>query len=191
MQITFNSLDELKEFYNTFSPRSSVAVAATVPQAPVQAVPAISAPEESEDQGRRRGRKPAQAQPTTRATRSRKPAAAAAPAVRGRKASAPAMVEEEPEVEEEAPVATAAKRQRGEVTLTSRIQDVIREFISQRREFTASDVYEALAKQDDSINKQSVITSVLKQMNTTFNEVSVEERPGAGPRPVKVYMPGK
>ena len=78
------------------------------------------------------------------------------------------------------------KREKGE-TLTSKIQDAIRKYLNTDRSFTANDIYDDLAKRDNSINKQSVITSVLKQMNSTFSSISVTERPGNGPRPVKLY----
>lgn len=87
------------------------------------------------------------------------------------------------------PKATAVpkpKREKGE-TLTSKIQDAIRRYLNTNKSFTANDIYDDLAKVEADINKQSVITSVLKQMNSTFKTVSVTERPGNGPRPVKLY----
>jgi len=78
------------------------------------------------------------------------------------------------------------KREKGE-TLTAKIQDAIRKYLNSNRSFTANDIYDDLAKTNPQINKQSVITSVLKQMNTTFKTVSVTERPGNGPRAVKLY----
>lgn len=78
------------------------------------------------------------------------------------------------------------KREKGE-TLTSKIQDAIRQYLNTNRSFTANDIYADLAKTNPQINKQSVITSVLKQMNTTFKTISVTERPGNGPRAVKLY----
>lgn len=72
-------------------------------------------------------------------------------------------------------------------TLTAKIQNAIRDFLSADKSFTANDVYDVLAKKDSTINKQSVITSVLKQMNSTFKQIDVTERPGNGPRPVKLY----
>ncbi len=72
-------------------------------------------------------------------------------------------------------------------TLTAKIQGAIRMFLDQKNAFTANDVYAVLSKKEPDINKQSVITSVLKQMNSTFQQVSVSERPGNGPRPVKLY----
>jgi hypothetical protein len=83
-------------------------------------------------------------------------------------------------------MATKPKREKGE-TLTSKIQDAIRNYLNANKSFTANDIYDVLAKSDANINKQSVITSVLKQMNGTFKTVSVTERPGNGPRPVKLY----
>jgi BRCT domain type II-containing protein len=72
-------------------------------------------------------------------------------------------------------------------TLTAKIQNAIRGFLNANNSFTANDIYAILAKKDAAVNKQSVITSVLKQMNSTFSEISVTERAGNGPRPVKLY----
>lgn len=84
-------------------------------------------------------------------------------------------------------VASAApKREKGE-TLTFKIQESIQKCLNAGRSFTANNIYDDLAQRDDGINKQSVITSVLKQMNSTFKTVAVTERPGNGPRPVKLY----
>jgi hypothetical protein len=81
------------------------------------------------------------------------------------------------------------RRPKGEETLTAKIQRIIQQFIDKRKEFTANDVYGQLVQKEPGVNKQSVITSVLKQMNSHFKNISFEERPGAGPRNVKVYMP--
>jgi len=74
-------------------------------------------------------------------------------------------------------------------TLTSKIQDSINKFIGTKTQFTANDVFDDLAKRDKDIKKQSVITSVLKQMNTNYKNITVSEKAGQGPRPVKVYIP--
>ena len=72
-------------------------------------------------------------------------------------------------------------------TLTSKIQATIQSFLNAGRSFTANEVYDDLVLRVPTVNKQSVITSVLKQMNSTFKQISVTERPGNGPRPVKLY----
>lgn len=74
-------------------------------------------------------------------------------------------------------------------TLTSKIQDAISQFVSKGQSFTANDIYYVLAKNEKEINKQSVITSVLKQMNTNFADIKVTDAKGNGPRPVKLYQP--
>lgn len=74
-------------------------------------------------------------------------------------------------------------------TLTSQIKGTIQKFVDKKQQFTAKDIYEDLSKQNKKVNRQSVITSVLKQMNTTFANVPVTEAKGAGPRPVKLYKP--
>ena len=111
-------------------------------------------------------------------------------AKRGRPGRKPGITVEKPAAKRgpkpKAKAEIAPKREKGE-TLTSKIQDAIQKYLNSNRTFTANNIYDDLAKRDDSINKQSVITSVLKQMNSTFNTVSVSERPGNGPRPVKLY----
>ncbi|MBY0450766.1 MAG: hypothetical protein K2X01_09110 [Cyanobacteria bacterium] len=74
-------------------------------------------------------------------------------------------------------------------SLTIKIKGVIERFIKDKKAFTANDVYDDLSKIEKDINKQSVITSVLKQMKTNFATVKVAEKAGSGPRPVKVYQP--
>ncbi|MBK8190624.1 MAG: hypothetical protein IPK79_09280 [Vampirovibrionales bacterium] len=118
----------------------------------------------------------------------------AAPAKRGRKAKAAATVEA-PKKRGPKPKASAAPktnagkgRPRGSDSLTSKIQGAIQKFIDQKQAFTANDVYAEVARRNRDVNKQSVITSVLKQMKSTYQNISVSERPGAGPRPVKVYQ---
>lgn len=115
-------------------------------------------------------------------------------AKRGRKAKAAATVEA-PKKRGPKPKASAAPktnagkgRPRGSDSLTSKIQGAIQKFIDQKQAFTANDVYAEVARRNRDVNKQSVITSVLKQMKSTYQNISVSERPGAGPRPVKVYQ---
>jgi hypothetical protein len=82
--------------------------------------------------------------------------------------------------------APQSKRERGE-TLTAKIQESVRKALGRNQSFTANDIYDDLIKRNPEINKQSVITSVLKQMNSTFSTISVSECAGKGPRPVKLY----
>lgn len=126
--------------------------------------------EEGEAERPRRGRPPGKkaAQPETRTA-----------AKRGRKPKA---------VQEKATLKRGPRAAKGE-TLTSKIQASIQNFLDANQSFTANDVYADLSKKDSSVNKQSIITSVLKQMNSTFKHVPVTERPGNGPRPVKLYNP--
>ncbi|MEM0951655.1 MAG: hypothetical protein AAGI66_05870 [Cyanobacteria bacterium P01_H01_bin.74] len=77
-------------------------------------------------------------------------------------------------------------------SLTKRIQNAINTRVAQNQSFTATDIYNDLITDkasSDPINKQSVITSVLKQMNSTYADIEVEFVPGNGPRPVKLYNP--
>lgn len=74
-------------------------------------------------------------------------------------------------------------------TLTFKIRAAIQSFLDAGRSFTANDVYDELVRRGYTVNKQSVITSVLKQMNSTFKTIRVTERAGNGPRKVKLYNP--
>lgn len=158
MPITFDTLDELKAFYRTFRLEEKGGNGHAR-----LASPAIEV-EKASPKGRP-GRKPGRKQ------MAEKPAAK-----RGPKPKAVSAVKAAPK----------PKREKGD-TLTSKIQDSIRTFLNSNRSFTANDIYDDLAQRDSNINKQSVITSVLKQMNSTFKTISVTERPGNGPRPVKLY----
>lgn len=159
MPITFDTLEELKAFYQAFSlnetgtsHKQSGYIAEAEPEQP---------------QPKKRGRKPGSSLNKT--------AVAQLPLKRGPK---PASLKNAAELK--------PKRDKSN-TLTAKIQNAIRGFLSANNSFTANDIYAILAKKDSTINKQSVITSVLKQMNSTFSEVSVTERAGNGPRPVKLY----
>lgn len=162
MPITFDTLDELKEFCITF-PLSGKAVAPGRPKSvnTQEAKASVAAPAEV----KRRGRTP-KAEVVAEA-----PKRGRGPAIRATKA---------------ADKAEGSKRSKGE-TLTAQIQAAIQAFLDKKESFTANDVYAVLSKRNAGINKQSVITSVLKQMNGKFQDVSVTERPGNGPRPVKLY----
>jgi hypothetical protein len=78
-------------------------------------------------------------------------------------------------------------RRRDGLTLTDRIRMVIDRLIKEGKAFSANTVYEEVYKQDSDVNKQSVITSVLKQMTTHYTKVSWVEAEGNGPRKIKLY----
>lgn len=207
MPITFDSLDELKDFYKHFKLMTEKGGTAllTVPKTeapstgkrkpgrPPKAKSEKTAIKKADKTPKKRGRKPAaattvKAKPkATKLVKGKATTANGAGKTRATKNTAKAA----PKLK--MGKATTAARPKGrpkaEGTLTSKIQAAIQNFVSHRKAFTANDVYAELSKKDKSINKQSVITSVLKQMNTTFSKVSVKERPGQGPRPVKVYTP--
>jgi hypothetical protein len=108
-------------------------------------------------------------------------AALSKPATRGRKPLALVAIEPKP---------AKVTRPRGEVSLTDRIRKAIQNHIDHGKEFSANDIYAVILKKDKEVNKQSVITSVLKQMNSdAYAHIPRKERKGAGPRPVKVYTP--
>ncbi len=165
MPITFDTLDELEAFYRTFKLEEGAAksIRATTPASTHTA----DAPRRGRPAGIVRQTESDALEPRRRG---RRPGSTVAPKA----------------VKKATSLSLAPKRDKGN-TLTARIQDAIRQFLAGKKEFTANHVYAVLAKSDDSINKQSVITSVLKQMNSTFKDVSVAERPGNGPRPVKMY----
>jgi len=162
MPITFDTLDELKAFYRSF--RLDGVAATAVKEKPVKG-PKVSR-KSDEEPPRKRGRKPGSTAAAVKPAAKRGPKPKAVKEVTLRKAAAP----------------------KGD-TLTSKIRETIRKFLDAGRSFTANEVYDDLVQRDPSVNKQSVITSVLKQMNSTFKEIAVTERPGNGPRPVKLYNP--
>lgn len=162
MPITFDTLEELKAFYRSFR----LDEGGENGQARHSSLPETEAP------AAKPGRRSSSSAPVYKAPEKQP------------------RIKPEPEVRKssksEAPPPPVSRRERGD-TLTARIQDAIRKCLKDDVSFTANDIYQDLAEKDDSINKQSVITSVLKQMNSTFNHVPVTERPGNGPRPVKLY----
>jgi hypothetical protein len=181
MPITFDSLEELKDFYRTFRLEEKAGagrLSTVVKETPTEKRKPGRPPKA--DKTEKKAPQPATKKPGVKG-RPAKSAVVAAPKAKTAKAvSAKAS-------------ATGEKRPKGrpkaEGTLTSKIQDTIQKFVNAKKEFTANDIYDDLSKREKDVNKQSVITSVLKQMNSQFANISVSERPGAGPRPVKVYRP--
>jgi hypothetical protein len=188
MPITFDTLDELKAFHRTFKLEEQE-VRETSAAAGFATAAAVAAPAPAK---RKPGRPPgsttakkvvaAPKQAPKKAAIKAKPKATAKP-VKAKAVAAPAKKIKAAE--------PAVKRPKGRPksagTLTAKIQDTIQKFLNGKQSFTANDIYTDLSKREKGVNKQSVITSVLKQMNSTFSSVTVKERPGAGPRPVKVY----
>jgi hypothetical protein len=169
MPITFDTLEELKEFCQSFNLEGGKRLKAAVAKQ-MQDDEEAPAP-------KKRGRKPNAEKampvaPSKNGRSSRMNAEDLAPKRKGRPAAVTKL--EKP------------KRDKSQ-TLTAKIQTAIQNYVDKGNSFTANDIYAVLAKKDDSINKQSVITSVLKQMNSVYNNVAVTERPGNGPRPVKLY----
>jgi|GEM_PF-4376982 len=73
--------------------------------------------------------------------------------------------------------------------LTEQIKARIETYITVQNEFSAMDIYNHIAQVDESVNKQSVISSVQKLMEGPYANVPRDFRQGKGPRPKKVYMP--
>lgn len=157
MPITFDTLDELKAFYRAFSLEEKAGNGYKK---------SVALQEPEDEQPKKRGRKPGVKMALV------KPALKRGPKPKG--VSAKKAIEPKP------------KRDKSN-TLTAKIQNAIRVFLDKGNSFTANDVYDVLSKKEPAINKQSVITSVLKQMNSTFKQIAVTERAGNGPRPVKLY----
>jgi len=133
----------------------------------------------------RRGRPPKNvAAVATPAKRGPKPKTAAAP-----KAGKKAVVKATKATVAKKPAKPVVRRPRGEGSLTFKINTAIEQFIGNKKAFSANDVYSSLATSDKTINKQSVVTAVQKQMKTKYAGIRVEDRPGNGPRPVKMFMP--
>lgn len=163
MPITFDTLDELKAFYRSFHLQEKNGASVLAP---------------GKSSNGKRGRKPG--------TKSAAKTAVKPGAKRGPK---PKKVTTVKASAKKAAARPAARKIPQGDTLTSKIRETIRKFLNEKRSFTANDVYDDLSKRDNTVNKQSVITSVLKQMNSTFKTVAVTERPGNGPRAVKLYNP--
>ncbi len=191
MPITFDTMEELIRFYQTFSLDKTATTRKTKSVSLKEAAEKSAAKKKP---GRKAAPKKAAAKKTTakkvtkKATAKKaapkKPAAKKAVA---KKTTAKKVTKKPVAKKAVAKKAKTTKAPAKTVTLTGRIKSTIQQFLDNKKSFTANDIYDAMAKQDKSINKQSVITSVLKQMNTTFSNVKVTERPGAGPRPVKLY----
>lgn len=175
MQFIFNSLDELKQFYSEFEPRSGATALLEPSKAPSREQTSVE-----------KNKKPL-------ASKEEAPAKATADTSKnngngngsGKRRGRPPAQEKQEKTE-----AAASKRSRREgPSLTDLIRGSIDSFIKAKKEFTANDIYDQLEKEHPEINKQSVITSVLKQMNSTYSELERGEKAGKGPRAVKVYYP--
>jgi hypothetical protein len=164
MPITFDTLDELKAFMNRFHLQEK--------QTSDKLTGKTRSNEENVGAVVRVGRKEKMTKPGRRG-KMLALETEVSPGKRGRK----------PKLQAKAP---QSKRERGE-TLTAKIQESVRKALGRNQSFTANDIYDDLIKRNPEINKQSVITSVLKQMNSTFSTISVSECAGKGPRPVKLY----
>jgi hypothetical protein len=165
MPITFDTLEELKEFCQSFTIEVAKRSATQkMTSAAPKYVPQYEAP--VEELPKKRGRKP----------NSEKAEYATQPS-NGRSAVASVKLSAQK---------ASGKRDKSQ-TLTAKIQNAIQKHLDGDSSFTANDIYDALVRKNPDINKQSVITSVLKQMNSVYSHVTVSERPGNGPRPVKLY----
>jgi len=172
MPITFDTLEELKEFCQSFTTEVAKRSAITpkMTSAAPKYVPQYEEPTEVAAP-KKRGRKP----------NSEKAEYASVPTSKGRSAAVN---------NPKASVSQKSSKRDKSQTLTAKIQTAIQNYLDDDASFTANDIYDVLVRKNPDINKQSVITSVLKQMNSVYSHISVTERPGNGPRPVKLYNAG-
>jgi hypothetical protein len=189
MQLIFDDLQELKSFIKEFmganpatapSKGSAVAVLERPTAVPTQpksaaamalAAPVIDAP--------RRGRPPKNASITVL------PKQPKAPKLDKPKKAPKLVAEKAPKAIKAA--AKTTRKSDGGPSLTDRIRTVIDKHLANGKEFSANSVYDEIAKKDKDVNKQSVITSVLKQMTSNYTQVKWAERQGNGPRKIKMY----
>ncbi len=211
MPITFDTLEELQEFYKSFKLDENARTAlkkakAKVgrPKAAKKAAVKPAAKKTAKPASKKATAKKATAKPSAKkalkpvAKRAVKPAIKkavkpaakkAAPKPTAKKAAKPVVKKlTKPALKKAPPKKPAAAKNSG-ATLTGKIRATIQTFLDHKKSFTANDIYADLSQRDKTVNKQSVITSVLKQMNSTFKTIPVTERPGNGPRPVKLYNP--
>lgn len=206
MPITFDTLEELQEFYKSFKLDENARTALKKAKAKVgrpktaKSAAAKPAKKAAASKSKPAAKKSAAKAVKPVAKKAAKPAAkksAAKPAAKkagvkpaakkpaAKKTTKPALKKAPPKAAAKKP---AAPKNNG-ATLTGKIRGTIQSFLDNKKSFTANDIYADLSQRDKTVNKQSVITSVLKQMNSTFKTIPVTERPGNGPRPVKLYNP--
>jgi hypothetical protein len=179
MPIIFDTLDELKAFYKTFHLQGGELPKSKTRSPKAASLKKIEKPAKKEKATSKTKAKAKVKTPKLKTTPVKKKGAAAlSQASKPKKAKAVTKKE-----------SASTKKESGKRSnsMTAQIIDAIQKHLEKKRSFTANDIYAILAKKDAEINKQSVITSVLKQMNSTFSNVSVTERAGNGPRPVKLY----
>jgi len=73
-------------------------------------------------------------------------------------------------------------------TLTAQVKASIQALIDAKRPFSANDVYAKLAEANPKATKPTVLSTASKLMATQYHLLS-EERPSAGIRPMRVYLP--
>ena len=73
-------------------------------------------------------------------------------------------------------------------TLTAQVKASIQALIDVKRPFSANDVYAKLAETNPKATKPTVLSTASKLMATQYHLLS-EERPSAGIRPMRVYLP--
>ena len=84
-----------------------------------------------------------------------------------------------------APKTPAVKR---ENSLTDQVKASIQALIDSKTAFSANDVYSKLAENNPNANKATVLSLSSKLLATQYHLPS-EERPSAGIRPMRVYLP--
>jgi adenosyl cobinamide kinase/adenosyl cobinamide phosphate guanylyltransferase len=187
MPITFDSLDELKQFCTSFLPRDASAAAVFTP--------AVKEGKLSKKEAKLASAKvmtPAEAKLALVTDETQETVIPMRRVGRPKgTANALKLVPQKDKTSKKAAKAVAPKKDKSAPSLTDLIRTCIDNYLATGEDFAANDVYAKLCQERDNINKQSVITSVLKQMNTTYAHVTHGERAGAGPRAIKVYFASK
>jgi hypothetical protein len=164
MQLIFDDLQELKDFIQEFLGESA-------PSSKQQAQKSVAVQERPIVTTR-----VSVPEPVVEGPRRGRPPKSEATALKATKAAKPPV---------------EAIRRRDGLTLTDKIRAVIDKFVAEGKAFSANAVYDEIYKKDKDVNKQSVITSVLKQMTTNYTQVNWVEAEGNGPRKIKLYNAGK
>ena len=195
MQLIFESLAELKAFVASFQgDEAAAAIKSTTPKkrGPKPGAKKAAAKTTTTKAKAKPGPKPkaekAKPGPKPKAAKAKpgpKPKATKAAAKTTTKAKA--KPGPKPKATKAAAKKPAAKKTG--ISLTDLIKGSIDGFVSKKQSFTANSIYDDLVKKNPKVNKQSVITSVLKQMNSTYSSMDRGEQAGNGPRAVKVYYP--
>lgn len=94
----------------------------------------------------------------------------------------------QPKAEKPARKTVAAPKPKRENSLTDQVKTVIQAFIDAKTAFSANDIYAKLSETNPEVNKPTVLSLSSKLLSTQY-QLPSEERPSAGIRPMRVYLP--